>query len=88
MLTKEGIELIKEATDEYDNAYCLKNRLKPHKSSKEYDRIMDVITIRVQNIFSTCPDLWSYVDQDEDFFSPLYFRQNLVDLLNKYERTI
>ena len=85
METKEAMALIKKAYDEYNKAYYLKQRLKPRKSSKEYDSTMNEITIRVQNIFLSCPDLWDYVEQSEDFFSISWFQQNLEDMIKKYE---
>lgn len=81
---KEAMALIKKASDEYNNAYYFKQRLKPRKSSKEFDSTMNEITIRVQNIFLSCPDLWDYVEQSEDFFSISWFQQNLEDLIEKY----
>ena len=84
---KDAMALIKEASDEYNKAYYFKQRLKPRKSSKEYDSTMNEITIRVQNIFQSCPDLWNYVEQSDDFFSISWLQQNLEEMIKKYEKT-
>lgn len=88
MEIEEGIELIKEAVDEYDEAVGLLRVSRLHSNSaKDQENKLGMLSWRVNNIFKSCPALRNYVEFEEDFFSSSYFGDNLHQLLNKYEQS-
>lgn len=85
MELKEAYGLLKEAYDEYSLAtFYHKTAKGERKKSQQQD--VDMIYGMVKNIFSSCPELYNYVELD--FFEYPWFESDFGGLIEKLEEEL
>lgn len=85
MELKEAYGLLKEAYDEY-SLVAFYNKTAKSERKKSLQRDMDMIYGRVKNIFSSCPELYNYVELD--FFEHPWFESDFGGLIEKLEEEL
>lgn len=83
MELQEAKDLLIEAYNEYSDASYF-NKWAKGKRKDQYQRTMTFVYDRVKNIFSSCPELWGFVE--EGFFSPNYFESDLRCLIEELKQ--
>ena len=80
MTTEEGVKLLEDAYTEFATASHMAKNAKG-KTLQKYELEMNLIRNRVYSIFKTCPQLKSYVDYKDVFFSPIFFKSDLQKII-------